>query len=387
MAKVASLFSQVLSLIDRNIFNEAVIKFKTEKNAKGFSSWDQFASLIFAQLAGAKSLREISGGLASVSGKCVHLGIKKIPNKSTLSYANSHRPWQLFEELFYQILPQVQAVAKEKKKRFKFNNPLYSIDSTTIDLCLAVFDWAHFRRAKGAVKMHTLLDHQGYLPCWAVITDGKAGDIVAARALNLQAGSIVVMDRAYIDYSLFSSWKASGVYFVTRAKRNMAYKVSSVNETPHRRGLISDEIILLSGCQAKKDCPHQLRRVTVWDEKKGALVFLTNNFKLAAATIASIYKDRWKIEEFFRAIKQNLKIKTFLGTTENAVKSQLWTALLAMLLIKYLQLRSTFNWSLSNLVALFRMSILVYRDLMEWLNHPFGSYDKDPPRQGLLFDL
>lgn len=387
MAKVASLFSQVLSLIDRNIFNEAVIKFEAEKNAKGFSSWDQFASLIFAQLAGAKSLREISGGLASVSGKCVHLGIKKIPNKSTLSYANSHRPWQLFEELFYQILPQVQAVAKEKKKKFKFNNPLYSIDSTTIDLCLAVFDWAHFRRAKGAVKMHTLLDHQGYLPCWAVITDGKAGDIVAARALNLQAGSIVVMDRAYIDYSLFSSWKASGVYFVTRAKRNMVYEVSSVNEVPHRRGLISDEIIVLSGCQAKKDCPHQLRRVTVWDEKKGELIFLTNNFKLAAATIASIYKDRWKIEEFFRAIKQNLKIKTFLGTTENAVKSQLWTALLAMLLIKYLQLRSTFNWSLSNLVALFRMSILVYRDLMEWLNHPFGSPDKDPSPQGLLFDL
>ena len=215
------------------------------------------------------------------------------------------------------------------------------VASTTIDLCLAVFDWAHLRGTKGAVKLHTLLDHQGYLPCWAVITDGKVGDVAAARELKLQAGSIVVMDRAYVDYSLFSNWIASGVYFVTRQKRNMAYEVMTTLETPSRDKVVSDEIIMLTGYQAKKHCPHPLRRVTFMDDRKGELVFLTNNFKLAALTIASIYKDRWKIKLFFKAIKQNLKIKTFLGTSENAVKSQLWTALLAMLLIKYLQLRSS----------------------------------------------
>lgn len=385
MIRVTSLFSQALSLIDRHKFKQAVVSHKTEKSAKGFSSWDQLISLVFAQLAGAKSLREISGGLASAKGKCVHLGLKSVPNKSTLSYANNHRPWQLFETVFKQTLVKVQALAKEKKKRFKFKNPLYSIDSTTIDLCLKVFDWAHFRRAKGAVKLHTLLDHQGYLPCWAVISDGKTGDVTAARLLKLQAGSIVVMDRAYVDYSLFNSWMNGGVYFVTRQKRNMAYEVVSQRETPNRGKVISDETIIFTGYQAKKHCPHPLRRVTIMDDKKGEMVFISNNFKLAASTIALIYKDRWKIELFFKAIKQGLKIKTFLGTSENAVKSQLWTALLAMLLIKYLQMRSSFEWSLSNLIALLRMNLLVYRDLMEWLNKPFWPMDSKPQIQNRLF--
>lgn len=385
MIKVTSLFSQALSLIDRHKFRQAVKTHQTERSAKGFSSWDQFVSLVFAQLAGAKSLREISGGLASAKGKCVHLGLMSVPNKSTLSYANTHRSWQLFETVFKQTLGQVQALAQEKKKRFKFKNPLYSIDSTTIDLCLAVFDWAHFRRAKGAVKVHTLLDHQGYLPCWAVVTDGKTGDVTVARTLRLQAGSIVVMDRAYVDYSLFNNWITGGVYFVTRQKRNMTYEVVSKREPPNRGQVISDETITLTGYQAKKKCPHPLRRVTVMDDKKGELVFLTNNFNLAASTIALIYKDRWRIELFFKAIKQGLKIKTFLGTSENAVKSQLWTALLSMLLIKYLQLRSSIEWSLSNLIAMLRMNLLVYRDLLEWLNKPFWPMDSEPSEQGRLF--
>jgi hypothetical protein len=277
------------------------------------------------------------------------------------------------------VLVGVQALAKTKNRRFRFKNPLYSIDSTTIELCLKVFDWAHYKRAKGAVKVHTLLDHQGYLPCWAYISDGKVGDIVAARLLDLVAGAIVVMDRGYNDFSLFGSWCARGIYFVTRMKEGTQYEVVESRESPKGSNVLSDETIRLTGKDADKKCPSLLRRVVVWDEKKEReIVLLTNIFRLSARTIGDIYKDRWQIELFFKALKQNLKVKSFLGTTENAVKSQLWTALTAMLILKYLQLKSKIAWSMSNLVALFRMNLMTYQDLWRWIDEPFKRLELEP---------
>jgi len=382
MISSGSLFSQVISLIDRALFQQAVKRHQVEKSSKGFSSWTQLVSLLFSQFAGANSLREISGGLATIRGKINHLGLKEAPNKSTLSYANAHRPWQFFETIFYQTLAKVQSLANFRKKKFRFKNPLFSIDSSTIDLCLKVFDWAHFRRTKGAVKLHLLLDHAGYLPCWAYLSDGKFADIRAARMLKLPPGAIVAMDRGYNDYTLFGSWCRGGVYFVTRLKDKTDYQVVEELESKPEQNIVADDIIRFNAPQSWEKCPYNLRLVSFYNaEKDEILHFLTNNFKLAASTIAAIYKERWQIELFFKAIKQNLKVKTFLGTNENAVKSQLWTALTTMLLMKYLQLKSKLGWSLSNLVALLRINLLTYRDLWAWIDQPYdvGVLEPSPP--------
>jgi hypothetical protein len=356
-----------------------------QRAAKGFTCWEQLVAMLFCQLAAAHSLREISGGLATALGKLVHLGLKEAPARSTLSYANAHRPWQLFEAVFYQVLHEAVATAALQKRRFRFKNPLRSLDASTLNLCLSVFDWARFRRTKGAIKLHLLLDHQGCLPCWALITDGKTHDVRAARLLDFAPGTIVVIDRGYVDYALFAQWTQAGVWFVTRAKDNMDYRVLQRRPVPERGNVLKDEEIVLTGFYARQKCPHRLRRIVVWDEQnEREIVFLTNHLDFAAGTIARIYKDRWQIELFFKAIKQNLKIKTFVGTSANAVQIQIWTALIAMLLLKILLLRSTFGWSLSNLAALLRLNLLTYRDLWRWLDAPFETPATGPPPQQLL---
>lgn len=369
---VASCFSQILKLIDRFHFARTVRLYEAEKGAKGFSSWDQFVAMLFCQLAGAHSLREICGGLATAMGKLRHLGVRKAPEKSTLAYANENRSYKVFEDVFMNLLGLCTKLAEGKKRKFRFKNPLRSIDATVIDLCLKVFDWARFRRAKGAIKVHLMLDHQGCLPCWALVTDGKTHEVKPAKTLSFTPGTIVAMDRGYNDYGLFSAWIESDVLFVTRMKDNAVYEVIRRNRQSEKGAIRSDEIIRLTGTGAPEKCPHELRRIVVWDEEhEREIVLLTCIMHLAASTIAAVYKERWQIELFFKALKQNLKVKTFVGTSENAVKTQIWTALIAMLLLKYMQLKSTFGWSLSNLGAMVRMNLLTYRDLWAWLNTPF----------------
>ncbi len=388
MIKSASLFTQVLSLINRNIFARIVHQLGAEKGSKGFSSWDQFVSMMFCQLAGADSLREICGGLSTALGKLAHLGMKKAPSRSTLSYANTHRPWQLFEEVFYHLYDQADDLASKQKRRFRFKNPLFSIDASTIDLCLNVFDWARFRQKKGAVKLHLMLNHQGCLPSWALITNGKVHDVKVAQKLDFEPETIVAMDRGYVNYDLFDYWTGQRVWFVTRAKRNMQYRVVDSRKVPTRGNILADEIIEFTGYDASRKCPHPLRRIIVWDaENEREIVLLTNHMNFAASTISLIYKDRWQIELFFKAIKQNLKIKTFVGTSENAVQTQIWTALICMLLLKILKMRSSFGWSLSNLAAMLRFNLLTYRNLWQWLDDPYRTPALGPPQnQLLLFD-
>jgi hypothetical protein len=289
-----------------------------------------------------------------------------------LAYANEHRSWELYQKLFFRLLERCHKEAPFKKK-FRFKNKLVSLDSTVIDLCVSVFDWAKFRRTKGAIKLHLLLDHDGYLPCFGVITEGKVHDVKVAWSLAFEAGTVVVDDRGYNDYRLFSKWTEEEVYFVTRMKDNALYTVVEQREVPHNRRVLKDQSIFLSASGAWEKCPYPLRRVEIWDEEKQqSLVFLTNHFGFGASTIAAIYKERWQIELFFKALKQNLKIKTFVGTSANAVKIQVWTALIAILILRYLKLKSKFSWSLSNLVALLRMNLFTYRDLWAWLDQPFG---------------
>lgn len=379
MVKVGSLFTQVLSLIHRSSFDRAVWQHRAERGAKGFSCWSQFVAMMFCQLAGANTLREICGGLATATGKLVHLGLKDAPARATLAYANEHRSYRVFEATFYHLLQEGQARAAVKRRKFRFKNPLTSLDSSTIELCLAMYDWAKFRRAKGAVKLHLQLDHQGYLPSWALITDGKTHDVKVAQMLTYAPGTIVAMDRGYVDYGLFGRWSREGVFFVTRAKSNMVYRVVARRPRPDRGNVLRDEEIELTGVKAKEECPGRLRRIVVFDEEnQREIVLVTNHLEFAAGTIGRIYKDRWQIELFFKAIKQVLKIKTFVGTSENAVQIQIWTALICMLVLKILQLRSTFGWSVSNLAAMLRMNLLTYRDLWHWLDNPYDTPVVEP---------
>jgi hypothetical protein len=376
LTRVSSIFSQILQLIPRFEFESAVRKHDAERHARGFSSWGQFIAMLFCQLGHAQSLREICGGLAASEGKLRHLGLPTAPARSTLAYANEHRPWQLCQTVFDQLLAKCQTLVASqpgtrKKRKFRFKNPLLSLDASVIDLCATMFDWAKFRLTKGAVKLHLLLDHDGYLPSYAVITEGKKHEVGVARQMRFAPGTILVFDRGYTDYEWFASLIQQGVYFVTRLKENADYGVVENLAVPQGRGVQRDQVIFFYKL-AKAGIDAYFRRIEFYDEENDrVLVFLTSHMGLAAATIAAVYKERWQIELFFRALKQSLRVKTFVGTSANALKTQLWTALIAMLLVKYLQLKSSFGWSLSNLVALLRQQLFVYRDLWTWIDDPF----------------
>lgn len=370
MSRFTSVFSQLLQLFSRVDFQRAVKEHRAERHARGFTCWGQFIAMLFCQLGRAKSLREICGGLACAEGKLSYLGITA-PKRTTLAYANAHRPWALYQTLFFQLLARCQAVAKGRRK-FRFKNPLLSLDASVIDLCASVFDWATFRRTKGAVKLHLLLDHDGYLPCYAVITEGRRHEVTVARTLTFPPGTILVIDRGYVDYAWFAELTRQGVFFVTRLKDNAAYAILGTRDLPMRGPVVRDELIALTGVRTAGKCPYPLRVVEVTDPETGdPLAFLTNQLTFGPTTIARIYKDRWQIELLFKALKQHLKVKTFVGTSANALHIQLWTALIALLVLKYLQLRSTFGWSLSNLVALLQFQLFTHRDLWAWLNDPF----------------
>ncbi len=372
MNKFSNIFGQILQIFSRSEFYRVVKETGAERGAKGFTCWQQFVGMLFCQLGQAHSLREICGGLASCLGKVKHLGIDKAPLRSTLSYANEHRPWQLYQKVFYHLLGRCQAAGA--KKKFRFRNKLFSLDATLIELCVSLFDWAKYRTTKGAVKLHLLLDHDGYLPVFAHITEGRVHEVNIAKALQFPAGSIVVMDRGYVDYEMFSIWAAEGVYFVSRLKDNADFSVVEERPVPERRNILRDQIIRLEGFYSKQKCPDLLRRIEVWDaDNEEAIVILTNHLSFGPTTIAAVYKDRWQIEVFFKMLKQNLRIKTFVGSSPNALMIQIWTALIAMLILKYLKFRSTFGWSLSNLVAMLRYNLFAYRDLWAWINNPFEA--------------
>jgi IS4 transposase len=257
-----------------------------------------------------------------------------------------------------------------------------------IDLCLSMYNWATFRQTKGAVKLHLLLDHDGYLPVYAHLTEGRVHEMVVAKSLNFAKGTVVVMDRGYIDYKLFARWTKAGIFFVTRLKENANYWDFEDWPLPKSGNVLKDQLIRLNPITSGAPCREDLRLVTVWDERNQCEVrLLTNQLQFAANTIAAIYRERWQIELFFKALKQNLRIKTFVGTSANAVRIQIWTALIAILLLKILQFKSTFGWALSNLVALLRWNLFSYRDLWEWINRPFDTPPESPAIQGELFDL
>ena len=380
MTRVASIFSQMMALIPRVEFATLVREHKAERHARGFTCWAQFLAMMFCQFGRANSLREICGGLATCEGKLRHLGLSDAPKRSTLAYANEHRPWELYRDLFYTLQRRFTAEAAGAVKKgtgrahhFRFKNKLLSMDASTIALTLSVFDWAHYQRAKGAVKLHLVLDHDGYLPSYAVITTGKTHDIKVARGIKFDAGTVVVFDKGYLDYKWWQQLDQQGVFFVSRLKKDAKFTVIEDRDIPPtQKHILKDQGIVLPGWRQLGKEGLALRRIEVWlEDKQEVLVLVTNHPRLAASTIAAVYKDRWQIETFFKCIKQLLKVKTFVGTSQAAVMTQIWTALIVMLLLRWLRLKSTYGWSLSNLIAMLRMQLFVYRDLWTWLNNPF----------------
>jgi len=377
MKRFCSIMSQLLQIFPRSEFEEEVQKTKAEYHARGFESRDHFVAMLYCQLADAQSLREIAGGLASCEGRLEQWGIQA-PKKSTLAYANRHRPWQLFQNVYYRTFERCRAELGMKTK-FRFNNRLLSIDSSVVTLCSEIFCWATWSRQKGAIKLHVTLDHAGYMPEAMVITTGKYSELTVARRRRYARGTILVMDRGFVHFGWFKELNKDGVWFVTRAKKAMSYRI--VESKPVTAGTVvkSDERIQLISAMGSKAYPDILRLVTITTAEDETLQFLTNNMTLAASTVAEIYKDRWQIETFFKLIKQNLRIKSFIGTSANAVWTQIWTALIAMLVIKYLQLKARHGWSFSNLVYFLRMNLLVYRDLWAWLDNPFIPEPPETP--------
>lgn len=363
-------------MISRYNFQEAVKRHKAERHSKGFSSWNQFVSMLFGQFSGQDGLRGIEAGMASQYKRLYHLGVRPV-KRSTLSYANAKRSNEVFKSVFEKMLSKVSS--KAPGHRFRFKNDLYSFDSTTIDLCLGLHDWAKFRRTKGGIKVHIKLNHGGYIPQFVTVTEAKPHDVNELPNLKLKAGDVVAFDRAYTDFEQFAKYCDDSIYFVTRLKKNADYRVVERRDVSKYKNISSDQIIEMKGFYTKKKCPMRLRRIRVKDPETGKyIVLLTNQMQWAPTTVAAVYKDRWQIEIFFKTMKQNLKIKSFLGTSKNAILTQIWVAMIAYLLLSYMKFISKYKWTVNSLMAVLPTILFSRRDLWEWMNYPFGK-QPDPP--------
>jgi len=365
-----TIFNQILQLIYRYNFKKCVDRYNGDCYTKRLNCWQQFIVLLFSQARGLKSLRDIQLSLRSQQRKWYHLGLESVA-RSTLSDANNNRNCDIFKDIFYDLLAKCQSLSP--KHKFRFKKPLYIMDSTLINLCLTIFPWAKYRKMKGALKLHTLLDHSGCLPSFITVTDGKCHDIRVARDKQfgfpaLLPDSIITVDRAYIDYKWLYSLTQQKVFFVTRAKRNIKYKFLGQHTTSKKTSIIADELIQLKGFYTQQEYPDTLRMVTYYDkETDKELVFLTNNFTLSPKTIADLYKARWEIELFFKWIKQNLKIKTFLGTSYNAVMTQIWVAMIYYLLLRFIKFQTKYTYSMQELARIIKELLMENVSLLETL--------------------
>jgi len=365
MAHCNTILSQILKLVPRHEFETLAKRHHCGRSFRTASRWSQFVTMAMAQLAGRNSLRDIVDNISSQAHRLYHLGSAKL-SRSNLSRINEDKPYALYEALFGKLLSRCQG--KAPGHDFRFKNPLYSLDASTIDLCLSVFPWADFRTTKGAIKLHVGLNHAGYLPEFVTVTEGKTHDVTIGRTLKFPKGSIVAIDRGYNDYAWYNQLTEKGIFFVTRLKSNAKTRVVQRRCVLSEKGLTSDQTIEFTGIQTQKKCPIKLRRIGYRDPQSGKhYVFLTNNFKLAAKTIADIYKARWQVELFFKWIKQNLKLKSFIGTSKNAVLTQIWIALCVYLLLAFIKCQSKLNKSMQQILRLLQLNLFEKRDLMALL--------------------
>jgi len=370
-----TVFSQLLKLVSRHEFETLAKQHHSGRSFRTASRWSQFVTMAMAQLAGRNSLRDIVENTSAQAHRLYHLGSAKL-SRSNLSRINEGKPYALYEAMFGKLLRRCQGMAPDHN--FRFKNPLYSLDASTIDLCLSLFPWADFRTTKGAIKLHVGLNHAGYLPEFITVTEGKDHDVTVGRTLKFPKGSIVAVDKGYNDYTWYNQLTTKGIFFVTRLKTNAKYRVVCRRPVLKEKGLTCDQTIEFSGIHTSKKCPIPLRRIGYRDAATGKhYIFLSNNFKLSAKTIADIYKARWQVELFFKWIKQNLKIKSFVGTSKNAVMTQIWIALCIYLLLAFIKFQSRLKKSMQQILRLLQLNLFEKRDMMALLRG-------DPPRVSQL---
>jgi hypothetical protein len=383
MSKTSTIFNQLLQILPKQEFASFVMQHNGDKYVKYFSCWQQLIALLYAQTTGKDSLREIETGLMCQQKSWSYLGIEGI-SKSNLARANRDRDYQIYEFLFYALLKRCNELTPNHETEFNFQNDLYSLDSTTISLCLSLFPWAEFRKQKGAFKLHTLFNNRTQIPELIVYSDAKTNDMKAAEEMpiELKRDSILVADRAYIKYEWLYKWHQQSVFFVLRTKSNMNYVVTGQHQIATEKGVLKDEIMELILEKAEEAYPEKLRKITYYcEEQDKVYTFFTNNFELSAKTIADIYKCRWQIELFFKWIKQHLKIKTFLGTSKNAVMTQIWIAMIYYLLLSYIKFQTKFKKSILELSRMINETLLHKISLIHLLSLTSKTIHKIKPFQ------
>jgi len=372
MAHSNTIMNQITKIVSRHEFEALAVKHHTGRKFRKFSRWSQFVAMTAAQLSSRVSLRDLTSNLKAQMKKLYHLGVTSI-SRTTLARVNDEKPYTLYEELFNKLLHRCQRLSP--KHTFRFKNKLYSLDATVIDLCLKVFPWATFRKTKGALKLHIGLDHSGYLPTFVSVTEGSKHEIAWARALQLPRGSFCVFDKAFTDYDWFGTLVKKGIFFITRQKINAQYRVIERRKANRSQGILCDQTILLIG-QKSDLCPYPLRRIRYRDKENGKdYVYITNAIHVSARTVANIYKERWQIELFFKWIKQNLKIKSFLGTSKNAVLTQIWIAMCVYLILCWIKFQNKIDLSLQQMLRLLQLNLFERRDILKLLR---GDPEKPP---------
>jgi transposase len=382
-------FSQLMEFLPRHDFNACVQRYGGDRRPRGFSCRDQFLCLAFAQLTFRESLRDIETCLRSFQPKLYHAGFRGNISRSTLADANRVHDWQIFADFAQVLIGRARKLYADEPMGVELEQTVYALDSTTIDLCLSLFPWARFRRRKGAVKLHTLLDLRGNIPTFVRITHGKTHDVTVLDHLLLEAGSFYVMDRGYVDFRRLYRFTICLAFFVTRAKRGLDYTRRSRRPVDKSTGLRSDQTIVLAGPKTSQLYPESLRRISFYDASNDRrFVFLTNNFTLPALTIATLYKCRWQVELFFKWIKQNLHIKSFYGTSDNAVKTQVWIAISVYVLVAIVKKELGLERSLSEILQILSLSLFEKTPIFQALSQQ-KPQDPEPPfsNQLNLFDL
>lgn len=375
-------FHQLLKPLSRHEFEREANKHHAGQKLRSASRWDQFIGMAMSQLGGRQSLRDIQSNLEAQRQKLYHLGAKPIA-RSTLARLNERQPAELYESLFYKLLNRCKNMPG--KHKFRFKNPLFSLDASAIDLSLNAFPWAAHRDDTANVKLSVGLNHGTQVPEFVALSDGQENDMVQGRRFDFPKGSIVAFDKGYVDYQWFKSLTDKGIFFVTRLRAKAVYRIEERRAIDPMSGVLSDQIIQLNSAHALKRNAPKLRRIGYRDAETGRFYqFLTNNFKLCAATIAAIYKDRWQVELFFKAIKQNLKIKQFVGTSKNAVLTQIWIALITYLLLAFARHSAKSGWTPQRILRVIQMNVFERKPLKELLNPEPPPKQKDQPQMRLV---
>jgi hypothetical protein len=383
-----TIFAQVMDFVPTYEFRKCVDRYNGNYKVISFSCWDQYLCMAFAQLTFRESLRDIQVCLRATQSKLYHLGIRGKVSRNTLAHANQVRDWRIYADFAQILIAKARKLYAADSFGIELGQAVYALDSTTIDLCLALFPWAEFRKRKGAVKLHTLLDLHGNIPSVVIITTGKIHDVNILDELTIEVGAIYIMDRGYLDFARLYKIHQASAFFVTRAKNNFSRKRLYSLPVDKSTGIQCDQIVLLKGYYAKKDYPEKLRRIRYFDSKNNkTLVFLTNNFILPAITIADLYRSRWQVELFFKWIKQHLRIKAFYGTTENAVKTQIWIAISIYVLVAIVKKNLKLDQSLYTILQVLSISLLEKMPILQALsNITYTNQDYNISNQLNLFD-